>query len=246
MNFMQNVRRIGLVGLALVAANGAAFADSIISWDAGSPAYTVTTGATNGAGNTAGTEISSTNAVLTTPVFSNGDPVVPAPVYLTFDLRSTNAATGSGTTGSATGQIKQDYVGSFSIKDNNGTILLAGTGLTGNITTNGTSSNPSITTNRNIGLFMNQGTDFTGSLAPQYLSGTFDLNLNFSGKTVFAATVGSTKTLSFVANQNNGWGASSADGTPVVPEPSTFALLGLGAAGLAVSAYRRRKAAAAV
>ncbi|MEI8016974.1 MAG: PEP-CTERM sorting domain-containing protein [Schlesneria sp.] len=243
MNFMQNVRRIGLVGLTLVAASGSVFADAIIQWDKATPAYTVSTGATLSSTGTAGTRISSTNAVLTNPVFGSGDPVTPAPVYLTFDLKSVGAATGSGTTGTANGTIAQNFTGSFSIKDANGIVLLAGTGLTaGTIATNITTGS----TNRNFGIFLAQGGDFTGTLAQQYESGSFDLNLNFSGKNVSAATVNGVKTLSFVANNNNGWGASSAEGTPIVPEPSTFALLGLGVAGLAVGAYRRRQAAAAV
>ncbi len=242
MNLMQNVRRIGLVGLILVAGNVSAFADlvNIISWNAqtaSSPTAVATVSATSGAGNTAGTEISLTNAVLNGPIDGAGNAVTVAPIYLSFDLRSTNANTGN------SGHLLQDFAGSFTIKDANGVVLVNGASITGEISQ--TTGRSTITLNTFF------AADPTGTLItatnvqPYGYVAPFGVDINLGSASGLAATtINGVSTTTFTTAKLN---AGDVQGTPgtapsPVPEPSTFALLGLGAAAMAFGAYRRRAA----
>jgi PEP-CTERM motif len=233
MNFMQNVRRIGLVGLVLVASSVSAFADTIVGWDSqtsSTPKVIATVGATNSASGGAGTEISLTNARLVNPVDNDGNPLLAAPAYLTFDLKSTSANTGS------TGNLNQTFSGFFTIKDGSGNLLVGSTGITAQINQQAGRSVVALNTNFT--------TDPTGSLvtAGNFVS-PFGLDINLSNVSGLAATtVNGVSTTTWTSARVSSGDVNGTVGAPV-PEPSTFALLGLGVAGLAVGAYRRRNAA---
>ena len=233
MNLMQNVRRIGLLGLVLVAGSSSAFADIIVGWSGGTGNVSAVASSTSSSTGTAGSEISATNLALTSP-FSDNE-TLPANVYLTFDFKSTGLNTSSISNG-----IQQTFVGSFSIKDGSGNVLLASNNVTENVqtTTGGSAAHP-----RSVS-FVGGVTSFTGSLAPNYTS-PFAFNLNtVNAYVVSRASVGGGTSIAWdtagtiVAGTTEGTYSPSA-----VPEPSTFALLGLGVAGLAIGAYRRRNAA---
>lgn len=234
MTLMQNVRRIGLVGLVLVASSVSAFADTIISWDNGpnttANAVTATASATAGSGNTAGTEIKTagTGIALTNPVDGADNDLSPA--YLTFDLRSTGAATVSGTS------INQLFTGTFSIHNtaSGGTVLVSGN-ITANLLANSGATSFNLST-------ASSGA-FTGSLVTAGgFTTPFGIDLNLYKVSGFGTTSVSGTTTSTFTSARNAFG-DVLGSTTAVPEPSTFALLGLGAAGLAFGAYRRRAAA---
>ncbi len=250
MNLMQNARRIGLVGLVLVGSSVSAFADTILQWStqtatgttAVSPFTTATTSATSSFTGGAGTEISASGVLLRGATDVNGNPIT---AYLTFDLKSTDAATTT-TVGSNT-NISQDYEGTFSITSaaSGGTVLVATTDIGGAVVARAGA------TSFNLNTYNNTIADFTGSLItgpnPAYVA-PFGLDLNLYRVTnLTTTTVNGVKTVSFSPSNIGTGRVDATPGTPsAVPEPSTFALLGLGVAGLAVGAYRRRKAAAAV
>ena len=234
MNLMQNVRRIGLVGLVLVASSVSAFADTIISWDNGpntnANAVTVSNTATSGNGNTRGTEIKTTgtSVALVNPVDGASNDLSPA--YLTFDLRSTGAATVSGS------QINQLFTGTFSIHDtaSGGTVLVGGN-ITANVLANSGSSS--------FNLSAAPSGAFTGSLVTAGgFSTPFGIDLNLFKVVGFGTSTASGVTGVTWTSARNAFG-DVLGSTTAVPEPSTFALLGLGAAAMAFGAYRRRAAA---
>ncbi len=245
MNLMQNVRRIGLVGLVLVTGSLSAFADTyFVNWDDGSDkAVTATVGATNGNGGTYGTEIKATNVLLASPVTDQDGATISGTPYITFDLKSTGAATGG------SGTVNQNFIGSFSITNGAGGTVLVGGPIFGNITASKNASGTTASINLGAHAGTNIGnsltTAFTGSLvtAGSYTT-PFGLDLTLANVVNLTTTgAGATRTTNFTSASVGAGDVFGTPGTSAVPEPSTFALLGLGAAAMAFGAYRRRNAA---
>ena len=156
--------------------------------------------------------------------------------YLTFDLKSTGDAT---TIPPSLGGI-QSFIGSFKITSNadgSGTVYVASASnaLTGTlVATNGLITFPLSTT---------ASSDLTGTLISDGFIGPFGVALQFSNVTpgFGLTTIGGHQTIRSFTSVVNGTVTGTA-----VPEPSTLSLLGLGAAGLVFSTYRRRKAVNAI
>jgi hypothetical protein len=230
MNFMKNVRQMGLLGLVFAASSASVFADAIIDWLPNSTRnITATASATSSSTGGAGTEIKGTNILLGSPTDTNGDPITAA--YLTFDIKSTGANIGGS-------NIDQTFTGSFSITDSIGGTVLAGGSIDSHIVALGgsTSFNLGVTTSSLTGTLVTAGNGTLPFTAPFGI----DMNL-FRIVGSHDTVVGGVHTLAFT---NAAIGTGELRGTiNPVPEPSTFALLGLGAAAMAFGAYRRRAAA---
>ena len=242
----KNFRQFALAALVLVGGSVAAYADAnLATYDtivdfhqtsATDRNITIVSGANNSSTGGAGSEISAT-AIAVSVNYDGSYPGGVAPYtdttltsgFLTFDFKSTGATSGT------TGAITQNFTGSFALTDGAGKTYIAGTNvsLVFGATVGSHATTQSSTTS----------TAFTGTLIGngQYTS-PFGVDLNFFrqlGNTT-VTNIGGVNTL---GNNTLSLNGSSLSGQQV-PEPSTFALMGLGAVGLAVSVYRRRKAAA--
>jgi len=253
----KNFRQLALAALVVVASSLVASADAVVSEtiisfeNATTRTVTATVGATSSASGGYGTEIKGTSSVVVDPYsgsypagFITGYPT--GTVYETIDIKSTDFATGSPT-------FSQDYSGTFTISSatNGGGTVYATGSILGNITARAgnttfslnTTTNPAGTgpsTNPQGAVFT--GGQLTGSLIRPYYTNAFGVDLNLRlVQSLALASSGGNSTVSF-----GGAAFDSGSVSGYVPEPSTFSLLGLGAAGLAFGAYRRRKAAAAV
>ena len=243
----KNFRQFALAALVLVGGSAAAFADAnlatydtIIDFKQTSSTardITIVSGANKSSTGGGGSEISVTGLAVTV-TYDGSYPGGVAPYtdttltsgFLTFDFKSTGAASGT------TGAITQAFTGSFALTDGAGKTYVAGSNVALTFgTTVGTKTTAQTTTVSAL----------TGTLIDngQYKS-PFGLDLNFF-RQLSNTTVVSAGGVNTLGNNSLSLNGSDISGQQV-PEPSTFALLGLGAAGLAVSAYRRRKAAAAV
>ena len=242
----KNFRQFALAALVLVGGSAAAFADAnlatydtIIDFSQTSSTardITIVSGANKSSTGGGGSEISVTGLAVSVNYDGSWGPGAPytdttlTSGFLTFDFKSTGAASGT------TGAITQAFTGSFALTDGAGKTYVAGSNVALTFgTTVGTKTTAQTTTVSAL----------TGTLIDngQYKS-PFGLDLNFF-RQLSNTTVVSAGGVNTLGNNSLSLNGSDISGQQV-PEPSTFALLGLGAAGLAVSAYRRRKAAAAV
>ena len=254
----QNFRQLALAALVVVSSSLVASADvvfeTIIAFE--TPAGTArpitgVAGASNGYGGGYGTQISGT-ALVPVDAYAGSYPAgfiagyPTGSIYETIDLKSTDLAAVSGTS------FDQHFRGTFTLSsgaNGTGTVYVTGEILseinarTTNTTFSlNTTTNPPGTGTSNPPGDVFTGGQLTGSLIRPYYTNAFGVDLNLrliQGLSI--ATSGSNKTIQFTGAA---FDAGSVSG--YVPEPSTFSLLGLGAAGLAFGAYRRRNAAAAV
>ena len=148
------------------------------------------------------------------------------PISATFTLSATN----SGPATTSGGEITQHYNGTFSITSG-ATNFLSGTfsdavfGSGGALTLS--ASNPSPT----------QSVTFTSNVIAPSLISAFDraMSLSFTDVSPSAAIVPGTGTLRSFTSDVSG------DFSATVPEPSTWAMMLLGFAGLGYAAYRKTK-----
>jgi len=255
----KNFRQLALAALVVVAGSVSAFADpifeNIITWNASASSTSVTGTAGAGLSSTGGygTEVTGSTAVSFGAYsgFYQGYgnfASFPTSGYVTFDLKSTDASTIS------SGTITQDFTGSFSVSsgaNGTGTVYISGASILGQISSAAGRStldlnpttNPAPTFDPNTGVpAIFTGGQLGGTLSHPYYTNGFNIDLVLASVVGFKNnTTGPSHTTSFTSA-----GLSGGDVQGYVPEPSTFSLLGLGAAGLAFGAYRRRKAAAAV
>jgi hypothetical protein len=159
------------------------------------------------------------------------DAAVTTPISATFTLSATN----SGPATSSGGEITQRYNGTFSIT-NGATNYLSGTfadavfGSGGALTQS--ASNPSST----------QSVSFTSNVIAPSLISAFDraMSLSFTDVTPFAAIIPGTGTLRSFTSDVSG------DFSSTVPEPSTWAMMLLGFAGLGYVGFRKARARSAI
>ena len=159
------------------------------------------------------------------------DATVVTPILATFTLSATN----SGPATSSGGEITQHYNGTFSIT-NGATNYLSGTfsdavfGSGGALTQS--ASNPSST----------QSVSFTSNVIAPSLIGAFDraMSLSFTDVSPSAAIIPGTGTLrSFTSDVSGNFSST-------VPEPSTWAMMLLGFAGLGYVGFRKARARSAI
>ena len=245
MSFMQKFRQIGLATLVLLAGSVAAQAANVTLLTFAD--VTSTNDVTGTALNATQTEIRATGIQIH---FGGGVSGIPNQTgYMSFDIISTLGATVTLDNGDGTYMFSQHFFqGSFSITQNanlTGTNYLSGTIAKG--TAVGTTGDQSFGINSNTNV---ANAPWTGTLKNNFtgpFGWSFNLgNINGSGVdlTSYNTPTDPSTIASFTANVQGNFTATKY--TSPVPEPSTLSLLGLGAAGLAFGAYRRRNAAAAV
>lgn len=191
----------------------------------GSPAGSVT-GVNNGLA-LATTTITATDALVTISDYAGGG----APFSAYFNLSATSLAPGNADVTAVPGLVIQHFGGSFSF---NSSLLLAGTNYLSGTFVDAT-----------VGIIGSSGLTMTATASTYFsdlllvsIPGSF--NLSFSTLSppvsVFNKSIGS-----FTAAVSGTMDATKASNIPLVPEPASMAIWGLGALGLAVARMRRRK-----
>ena len=257
----KHFRQFALAALVVVAGSVSTYAGTVYEQileyapniNTDTKNITAVAGATNSFTHGIGTEISGSQQVsglLYTGSYPNLS--LPSTAYVTFDLRSTDDNTGIGV------QLSQDFRGTYSISsgvNGTGTVYVHGDDILGNINTFvgentldlSATTNPAPDYDGNGNPVVATGGVLTGSLIYDPDTGDELYTNAFGIQLTLAHISGLSKTTKFghstvqFTSANLDAGSVSA----FVPEPSTFSLLGLGVAGLALGAYRRRKAATA-